>query len=124
MPIQQLRIYQIDETRREAFRQRFADHAVRIMASYGFHILAMWESKSEDGLEFVYLLDWPDRESLDRQWALFMADEEWAQVKRDVRSAVGGEPVLNVTSRVLEIVPYSPPLVPVDRVVPQEGGPA
>ena len=37
-----------------------------------------------------------------------MADESWAEVKADVRAAVGGEPVLGVSDRILEVVPYPP----------------
>lgn len=108
MAIHQLRIYEIDRAKRDAFHARFRDHAVPIMASYDFHILAMWESDTDERLEFVYLLEWPDRETLDRQWERFMADETWAQVKIDVRAAIGGEPVQHVTSRVLDVVDYPP----------------
>ena len=37
-----------------------------------------------------------------------MADESWSRIKDQVRAAAGGEPVLNVTSRVLEVVDYPP----------------
>lgn len=38
-----------------------------------------------------------------------MADESWSRIiKNEVRAAIGGEPVLNVTSRVLKVVDYPP----------------
>ena len=108
MTIHQLRIYEIDPTKREAFHARFRDHAVRIMESYDFRILAMWESDTDGRLEFIYLLEWPDVDTLEEQWQRFMADESWSRVKDEARAAIGGEPVLNVTSRLLQIVD-SPP---------------
>ena len=45
--IYQLRIYEIFEHNKAAFHDRFRDHAARIMKSYGFDIIAMWESKNE-----------------------------------------------------------------------------
>jgi heme-degrading monooxygenase HmoA len=107
MTVHQLRIYEIDPTKRDAFHERFRDHAVRIMQSYGFRILAMWESDTEGRLEFIYLLEWSDQVTLEQQWEQFMA-ESWSRIKAEVRAAIGGEPVLNVTSRVLEIVDYPP----------------
>jgi len=53
--IHQLRIYEIDRTKRVAFHARFRDHAVRIMESYDFRISAMWESDTDGRLEFIYL---------------------------------------------------------------------
>ena len=54
--IHQLRIYEIFEHNKGAFHDRFRDHAARIMRSYGFDIIAMWEGKTGQRTEFVYLL--------------------------------------------------------------------
>jgi hypothetical protein len=77
------------------------------MKQYGFEILAMWESISTSKLEFIYILKWPDAETMEQQWKLFLADEEWIEIKKRT-VAETGEPVLKVTSRVLEPVDYSP----------------
>ena len=74
--IHQLRIYEIFEHNKSAFHNRFRDHAVRIMKTYGFHILSMWESKTETRTEFVYLLEWADESTLRDAWEKFKADEE------------------------------------------------
>lgn len=109
MAVQQLRIYEIDPAKRGAFLRRFEQHAVRIMRGrYGFTILATWESRNDDALEFVYLLHWPDRETMTRQWAAYLADPEWERIKREIRAEVGGEPVQRHTSRVLDEAPFSP----------------
>ena len=108
MPLHQLRIYEIDRRLRAAFHERFGDHATRIMDAHGFRILAMWEAETDERLEFVYLLEWDDRDTLERGWAAFMADESWAEVKAAVRTDVGGEPVLGVSDRILQVVTYPP----------------
>jgi len=82
--IHQLRIYEIFDGNKKAFHERFRDHAMRIMARYGFKIVATWESRTEDRTEFVYLLEWPDRETMKDRWAKFMADKEWAEIKKAI----------------------------------------
>ena len=82
-PIHQLRIYAIFDDTRDAFHERFRDHAMRIMARHGFDVVATWESRDADGrLRFVYLLQWPDEDTMRERWAAFMADAEWAEIKR------------------------------------------
>ena len=50
-------------------------HAARIMRSrYGFKIVAMWETRFGERIEFVYLLEWPDEAAKTAAWAAFMAD--------------------------------------------------
>ena len=83
-----------------------------IIESYGLRILAMWESDTDGRLEFVYLVESTDRATLEREWDRFMADESWSRAKQEVRSAIGGEPVLDVSSRVLEAVDYPPYRLP------------
>jgi len=43
--ILQLRIYEIFDSNKKAFHDRFRDHAMRIMTKYDFKIVATWESK-------------------------------------------------------------------------------
>ena len=80
--IHQLRIYEIFEYNKAAFHDRFREHAARIMKSYGFDIVATWESKTSDRTEFVYLLAWPDEQTMLRAWGQFRADEEWKKIKK------------------------------------------
>src|SRR5205809_7672616 len=80
--IHQLRIYEIFEQNKAAFHDRFRDHAARIMKSYGFDIIATWESKTNDRTEFVYLLAWPDEQTMLQAWGQFRADEEWKKIKK------------------------------------------
>ena len=105
--IHQLRIYEIFDTNKTAFHARFRDHAARIMRRHDFHIVAMWETRFENKTEFVYLLEWPDEAAKTRQWAAFMADAEWSEIKR-VTSGEHGVLVGEIEDRVLVPLPYSP----------------
>jgi len=105
--IHQLRIYEIFEHNKAAFHQRFRDHAVRIMRTHGFNIVAMWEARSSERTEFVYLLSWPDETSKTAAWAQFMADEEWKAIKRST-SAQHGDMVGQIEDRMLVATDYSP----------------
>jgi hypothetical protein len=107
-PVRQLRIYQLFDATREAFHARFRDHALRIMARHGFSIEAMWESRTEDGPEFVYLLRWPDEATMRSAWHGFLADDEWIRIKQE-SAAEHGSMVGDIEDRVLRPTDYSPP---------------
>jgi heme-degrading monooxygenase HmoA len=107
--IHQLRIYEIFPSNTDAFHDRFNDHAARIMRGYGFNILAMWETKTEKRLEFVYLLAWPDEATRRAQWDAFMADEEWKAIKQETGKRYGNL-VGEIEDRILTPTNYSPAL--------------
>ena len=105
--IHQLRIYEIFEHNKRAFHERFRDHAARIMRRYGFQIVAMWEAKGPERTEFVYILEWPDEATEKRAWEAFMADNEWAEIKRRTASQ-HGTLVGKIEDRLLVLTDYSP----------------
>jgi NIPSNAP len=105
--IHQLRIYEIFDGNKKAFHDRFRDHAMRIMAKYNFNIVATWESKKDSRTEFVYLLEWPDKETMTDRWEKFLHDEEWIKIKKETAESYGllvGE----VQDRTLYLTDYSP----------------
>lgn len=106
-PVQQLRIYRVHPGNEQAFHDRFRDHALRIMARHGFDVLVTWETESEGLTEFAYLLEWPDTETMQARWADFMADEEWAAIKRETGQR-HGRFVDGIEDRTLRPTPYSP----------------
>lgn len=108
--IHQLRIYEIFDHNKEAFHNRFRDHASRIMRSYGFEIIGTWETKLKDRTEFAYLLAWPDEETMRHAWEGFRADEEWKKIKQ-VTNAKYGELVGEIEDRVLIATTYSPTIL-------------
>ena len=105
--IHQLRIYEIFDSNKKAFHDRFRDHALRIMAKYDFKIVATWESKKDNRTEFVYLLEWPDKETMADRWTKFLQDQEWIQIKKET-GEINGPLVGEVQDRTLDLTDYSP----------------
>jgi hypothetical protein len=105
--IHQLRIYEIFDRNKKAFHDRFREHAMRIMAKYDFKIVAMWESKRNDRTEFIYLLEWPDKETMTDRWAKFMQDQEWIRIKKET-GKIYGPLVGEIQDRTLVLTDYSP----------------
>ena len=106
-PLHQLRIYEVPKENREFFNARFKDHAMRIMKKYNFHIVATWESVTDSKLEFVYLLEWKDRETMQESWKNFMADQEWKDIKKETAERHGNY-VENIEDRTIVLTDYSP----------------
>jgi hypothetical protein len=105
--VHQLRIYEIFDNNKQAFHDRFRDHATSIMKKYDFNIVAMWEAKNGTRTEFVYLLEWPDETTMKDRWAKFMADQEWSAIKKET-GAKYGKLVGEIQDRTLNPTPYSP----------------
>lgn len=108
-PLHQLRIYEIFDHNKQAFHDRFRDHAMRIMAQYDFNIVAMWESKNAERIEFVYVLEWPDEKTMRDRWKRFLADEEWSRIKKQT-AAKHGQLVGEIEDRTIRLTDYSPRL--------------
>jgi hypothetical protein len=105
--IHQLRIYEIFDNNKKAFHDRFRDHAMRIMAKYDFKIVATWESKKDNRTEFIYLLEWPDKETMTDRWKKFLQDQEWIKIKKET-GEVNGPLVGEIQDRTLYLTDYSP----------------
>jgi NIPSNAP len=105
--IHQLRIYEIFDGNKKAFHDRFRDHAMRIMAKYDFKIVAAWESSKDNRTEFVYLLEWPDKETMTDRWDKFLRDQEWIKIKKET-AEINGPLVGEVQDRTLYLTDYSP----------------
>src|SRR5215813_7237778 len=88
-PIHQLRIYEIFDGNKKAFHDRFRDHAMRIMAKYDFNIIATWETEKGNRTEFVYLLEWPNKETMTDRWTKFTQDQEWIKIKKETGELYG-----------------------------------
>ena len=80
---------------------------MRIMKRYDFKIVGIWENRSADKLEFVYLLEWKDEATMNAKWKSFLADQEWIDIKKRTNSDTA--PLIgNIESRILRKVDYSP----------------
>jgi hypothetical protein len=105
--IHQLRIYEIFDGNKKAFHDRFRDHAMRIMAKYNFKIVATWESTKHNRTEFIYLLEWPDKETMTDRWEKFLRDQEWIKIKKET-GEIYGPLVGEIQDRTLCPTDYSP----------------
>jgi len=105
--IHQLRIYKIFDRNKKAFHDRFRDHAMRIMVKYDFKIVATWESKKDNRTEFIYLLEWPNKETMSDRWDKFLHDEEWIKIKKET-GEINGPLVGEIQDRTLYLTDYSP----------------
>jgi len=105
--VHQLRVYEIFDSNKKAFHDRFRDQAMRIMAKYDFKIVATWESKRDNRTEFVYLLEWPDRETMADRWEKFLRDQEWIKIKKET-GEMYGPLVGEIQDRTLYLTDYSP----------------
>jgi hypothetical protein len=105
--IQQLRIYEINRSNKDAFHRRFRDHALRIMKRYEFKVVDAWESDTGEKLEFVYILSWPDKETMELRWKEFLEDKEWIEIKKRT-AAESGELVREANGQSLRRLSYSP----------------
>jgi hypothetical protein len=105
--IHQLRIYEIFDANKKAFHDRFRDHAMRIMAKYNFKIVATWESKKDNRTEFVYLLEWPDEETMNDRWEKILRDPEWIKIRKET-GEIKGRLVGEIQARTLYLTDYSP----------------
>lgn len=105
--VHQLRIYELYKDNAGIFHDRFNKHAMRIMERYDFNIVSIWKSEYEDKVEFVYLLQWPDEETMKGQWKKFMADQDWKDIKK-VTGKKHGRFVNGIEDRKLVLTDYSP----------------
>jgi hypothetical protein len=81
-PINELRVYELIDSTRSAFHDRFKAHAMRIMKKYNFKIIGIWETQLNNRTSFVYMLEWPDEKTMKEQWVKFRADQEWIDIKK------------------------------------------
>ena len=77
------------------------------VAVHGFAVESMWETRTGQGPEFVYLLSWPDEASMRSAWRAFLADEEWIRIKQE-SAREHGAMVGDIEDRVLRRTGYSP----------------
>ncbi|MET3028672.1 NIPSNAP family protein [Flavobacterium sp. UW10123] len=105
--VYQLRIYEIFESNKKEFHERFRDHAMRIMKKYNFKIISIYESKSDKKTEFVYFLEWPNETTMKKAWEDFRKDQEWIDIKK-LYTEKYGDVVGNIEDRVLTKLDYSP----------------
>lgn len=104
----ELRIYEVNRSNREAFHERFQDHAMRFFKKYKFKVIDMWESDSGDKLQLIYILYWPNRATMEARWKEFRADKEWAEIRQRSVAKHGDLLLSTPASQSMVRVSYSP----------------
>lgn len=72
--------------------------------------LPLWlcgKSELNDKLEFIYLLEWKDENTMKTTWSNFMEDQEWKDIKART-SKMYGTFVDKIEDRTLILTNYSP----------------
>ncbi len=80
-----LRIYSVLPGKRDAFRDRWRDHAAPIYERHGLHSIGWWlaEDKDADGHDqFICLLAGESVESIQKSIGEFHKDPEWRRVEK------------------------------------------
>ena len=94
-------------------RRRFiTGSAITLRASCGLTASTsstLRETNLGDRTEFVYLLAWPDEQTMRRAWERFKADEEWKEIKKTTNARYG-DLVGEIEDRTLTLTSYSPSL--------------
>ena len=80
--VYELRIYHVNEGKRDALIARFGNHTDAIFKRHNMKSVGYWVPEDAPDL-FVYILEHPSREEAKKNWAEFQADPEWKQVKAD-----------------------------------------
>ncbi len=83
-------------------------YELRIFARYNMQVVGFWTPAEADeaGDSLVYMLTFPDEDTMRRAWEAFRADPEWRTGK--AATEVDGALVTRVESRVLLPTDYSP----------------
>ncbi|MDJ0391116.1 NIPSNAP family protein [Roseomonas sp. E05] len=85
----ELRIYEPQEGRAEALRQRFEQHVLRIFPRHGIEVVGVFAPEPADG-RLCYLTRFPDGAASEAAWARFNADAEWRDIKAASEREAGG----------------------------------
>jgi len=81
-----LRIYSVLPGKLDAFRQRWAEHAVPIYARHGLQSIGWWTAAKKDPAgndQFVCLLAGESAEAIQKSIAAFHKDAEWQRIEKE-----------------------------------------
>jgi hypothetical protein len=83
--VYELRMYHVNPGKLDALRDRFRDHTDEIFKRHNMKSVGYWvpEDAPDSQNLFIYILEHPSRESAEKNWAAFQADQEWQKVKAE-----------------------------------------
>lgn len=108
--IYELRTYTASPGKIEPLHQRFREVTLGLFERHEMRVVGFWTPAAGDGPsdQLVYLLAFPDLESMAARWDAFRADPDWIAAKAD--SERDGALTALVESRLLESTDYGPAL--------------
>ncbi len=80
---------------------------MRIMAKIRLQDSCHLGIEKDNRTEFVYLLEWPDRETMADRWEKFLRYQEWIKIKKET-GEMYGPLVGEIQDRTLYLTDYSP----------------
>lgn len=104
--VYELRMYHVNEGKRDALIARFGDHTDAIFKRHNMKSVGYWVPEDEPTL-FVYILEHPSREEARKNWASFQADPEWKRVKADSEAAARGPLTNRIESYFMDPTSFS-----------------
>jgi hypothetical protein len=81
--VYELRMYHTNPGKLEALASRFRDHTVEIFNRHNMKSVGYWvpQDPPDAGNLLIYVLQHPNRQEADKNWAAFNADPEWQKVR-------------------------------------------
>ena len=81
--VYELRLYRVHEGKMDALKARFGDHSDAIFKRHNMKSIGYWVPEDAAQNLFVYILEHPSRQEVEKNWAAFQADPEWKKVKAE-----------------------------------------
>ena len=83
--VYELRLYHAKEGKMNALKARFGDHTDAIFRRHNLKSIGYWSPQDAPDSQnlFIYILEHPNRQEAEKNWAAFQADPEWQKVKAE-----------------------------------------
>jgi hypothetical protein len=84
----ELRTYTSPDGKREELSNRFRDHTIALFKKHGMESIAYFIPQDAPGKDnqLIYLIAHKDRASAAKNWAEFLADDEWKKVTAETEA--------------------------------------
>ena len=85
MPIYELRTYHAHEGKLDEVVARFRDHTVALLDRHNLKSVGYWVPQDPPlaASQLIYIVEHPNRQDAEKNWATFIADPDWQRVKAE-----------------------------------------
>jgi len=83
--VYELRMYRVNPGKLDAVEARFRDHTDAIFKRHNMKALGYWVPQDAPDSKnlFIYLVDHPNRQEAEKNWAAFVDDPAWKKARAD-----------------------------------------